>query len=112
MQPEEVGEVLNEYVVLVFTKEKKLVKDDLREGNVEFLSQVAIKKEEMLCVLKSIKIDRSLNSDGIYPRILRKEVVKMIDEEKVNDAVYVDFSKVFDRVPHGRLVQKVNSHGI
>ncbi|XP_069188028.1 zinc finger protein 583-like [Procambarus clarkii] len=27
-------------------------------------------------------------------------------------AVYLDFSKVFDRVPHGRLVKKIEGHGI
>eukprot|EP00061_Rhincodon_typus_P009006 g32134.t1 len=47
--PEEVGEILDKYFVSVFTKEKELVEDDLREGNVEFLSQVAMTKEEMLC---------------------------------------------------------------
>jgi len=26
--------------------------------------------------------------------------------------VYIDFRKAFDKVPHGRLVQKVRSHGI
>eukprot|EP00061_Rhincodon_typus_P010545 g34912.t1 len=55
-----------------FTKEKELVEDDLGEGSVEFLSQVAVKKEEVLCVLKGIKIDKSLDPDGIYPRILRE----------------------------------------
>ena len=41
-----------------------------------------------------------------------KEVTKMIDEDRAMDVVYMDFSKAFDKVPHGRLVQKVKSHGI
>eukprot|EP00061_Rhincodon_typus_P005477 g25029.t1 len=118
--------------MLIFTKEKELAEDDLREGSVDLLGQVAIKKEEVLCVLKSIKVDKSLGPDGIYPRILREareiagvltdifvsslatgeELTKMIDEEKAVDVVYMDFHKVFDKVPHGRLVQKVKSHGI
>ena len=41
-----------------------------------------------------------------------EEVTKMIDEGKAVDVVYMDFSKAFDKVLHGRLVQKVKSHGI
>ena len=37
--------------------------------------------------------------------------MKMIEGRAV-DVVYMDFSKAFDKVPHGRLVQKVKSHGI
>ena len=36
----------------------------------------------------------------------------MIDEGRAVDVVYMDFSKAFDKVPHGRLVQKVKLHGI
>eukprot|EP00061_Rhincodon_typus_P015388 g43029.t1 len=70
VEPDDVGEVLNEYFVSVFTKEKELVEDDVREGSVEYQSQVAIKKERVLCILKSMKVDRSPGPDGIYPRIL------------------------------------------
>ena len=41
-----------------------------------------------------------------------EEVTKMIDEGRAVDVVYMDFTKAFDKVPHGRLVQKVKSHGI
>eukprot|EP00061_Rhincodon_typus_P003807 g21019.t1 len=34
------------------------------------------------------------------------EVVKMMDEGKAVDAVYMDVSKAFDEAPYGRLVQK------
>jgi len=34
------------------------------------------------------------------------------DEGRTVDVVYMDFSKVFDKVPHGRLMQKVGRHGI
>eukprot|EP00061_Rhincodon_typus_P008006 g30223.t1 len=99
-EPEEVGDVLNEYFVSVFTKVKELVEDDLREGSIEFLSQVVIKKEAVLCVLKTIKVDKSLGPDTIYPRILGKEVMKLIDEGKAADVVDMDFSKAFNMVPH------------
>ncbi|XP_067884734.1 WD repeat-containing protein 54 isoform X2 [Heterodontus francisci] len=39
-------------------------------------------------------------------------VTKMIDEGRAVDVIYMDFSKAFDNVPHGRLVQKVKTHGI
>ena len=40
-----------------------------------------------------------------------EEVTKMIEGRAV-DVVYMDFSKAFDKVPHGTLVQKVKLHGI
>ena len=41
-----------------------------------------------------------------------EEVTRCVDEGSAVDVVYMDFSKAFDKVPHGRLVKKVNSHGI
>eukprot|EP00061_Rhincodon_typus_P009918 g33776.t1 len=41
-----------------------------------------------------------------------EEVMSMIDEGRAVDVVYMDFSKAFDRVPHGRLIQKVKLHGV
>ena len=39
-------------------------------------------------------------------------VTKKVDEGTAVDVVYMDFSKAFDKVPHGRLLHQVNSHGI
>ena len=39
-------------------------------------------------------------------------VTKKVDEGSAVDVVYMDFSKAFDKVPHGRLLHKVKSHGI
>ena len=36
----------------------------------------------------------------------------MIDEGKPLDVIYLDFSKPFDKVPHKRLLHKIESHGI
>ncbi|MDZ1603208.1 reverse transcriptase family protein, partial [Klebsiella pneumoniae] len=41
-----------------------------------------------------------------------EEVTKQVDEGKPVDVVYMDFSKAFDKVPHGRLMEKVRRHGI
>eukprot|EP00061_Rhincodon_typus_P015762 g43623.t1 len=95
VEREEVGEIRNKYFVLVFTKEKELMEDDLSEESIKFLSQVAIKKEEVLTIFQSIQ-----------------KVTKMFDERKAIDIVYMDVNKAFDKIRYGRLVQKVKSHGI
>eukprot|EP00061_Rhincodon_typus_P009703 g33394.t1 len=38
--------------------------------------------------------------------------MKITDDGRAVDVVYMDFGKAFDKIPHGRLVQKVKSHGI
>ena len=42
------------------------------------------------------------------------QVIDMYDTDnnKALDLVYLDFQKVFDKVPHERLMVKVNEHGI
>lgn len=40
------------------------------------------------------------------------EVYEAVDCDKAYDIIYLDFSKAFDRVPHERLVRKVQAHGI
>ena len=39
-------------------------------------------------------------------------VYEAVDKDKAYDIVYLDFSKAFDRVPHLRLLKKVEAHGI
>ena len=39
-------------------------------------------------------------------------ITKKIDEGSAVDVIYMDFSKAFDKVPHGRLLHKVKSHGV
>ena len=39
-------------------------------------------------------------------------MTKIIDEGRAVDKVYMDFSKTFDKVPHGRLLQKLKSDWI
>ena len=41
-----------------------------------------------------------------------EEVTRKVDEGRAVDVVYMDFSKAFDKVPHGRLVRKIQSLGI
>eukprot|EP00061_Rhincodon_typus_P006560 g27322.t1 len=132
MEPEEVGEVLNRYFASVFTKEKNVVDGECQEGFVDILESVKINKVVVLGVLKSIKVSKSPGPDGIYPRMLRvadddiagglyaifvsslvtgEEATKMIEGRMV-DVIYVDFNQAFDKVPHGKLIEKVKSDGI
>jgi len=41
-----------------------------------------------------------------------EEVTRIIDQGRAVDVVYMDFSKAFDKVPHGRLIQKGKSYVI
>ena len=41
-----------------------------------------------------------------------EHVTKCVDDGSAVDVVYMDFSKAFDKVPHGRLIKKANAHGI
>eukprot|EP00061_Rhincodon_typus_P010012 g33948.t1 len=69
MELEEVGEVLNEHFESVVIKEDM---DDvkIREGCVDVLQHVNIKKEVVLGVLKNIKVDETPGSVGTYSRIV------------------------------------------
>ena len=39
-------------------------------------------------------------------------VIKDLDLGNSVDVVYLDFAKAFDKVPHGRLIRKLEAHGI
>ena len=41
-----------------------------------------------------------------------EDVTKMLDEGLQVDVIYLDLSKAFDRVPHKRLLTKMEAHGI
>ena len=64
------GDVLNEYFVSVFTKEKDLVDDESGKGCVDSLSHFEIKKEEVLGFLRNIK-NKEQYSTGTGPSALQ-----------------------------------------
>ena len=39
-------------------------------------------------------------------------VTKQVDKGIPVDVAHIDFSKVFDKVPHNRLINKIRTHGI
>ena len=40
------------------------------------------------------------------------QVTRSIEEDECVDVIYLDFAKAFDKVPHGRLMEKLDKHGI
>ena len=40
------------------------------------------------------------------------EITKWVDDGSPVDVIYLDFQKAFDKVPHQRLILKLNSHGM
>eukprot|EP00061_Rhincodon_typus_P016353 g44530.t1 len=89
VEPQEVGDIVDEDVASVFTKEKDVDDGKISEGFVDIRGHVDIKMEEVLLILKNIK-----------------EVTNMIDEDRAVDVVCMDLTKAFDIAPHGQLVQK------
>jgi hypothetical protein len=41
-----------------------------------------------------------------------EKATKAVDNGKAFDAVFLDFAKAFDKVPHARLLEKMSAHGI
>ena len=44
--------------------------------------------------------------------VFQDKLTKIIDQGKSADIFYLDFAKVFDKVPHKRLIQKLKNKGI
>eukprot|EP00061_Rhincodon_typus_P004368 g22413.t1 len=119
-------------------KEKDMEDGEICVEHANMLGHFEIKKEVVLDLLKSIKVDKSPGPDGICPShwrgpgdwqvanvvpLLKKgnrdnpgncrsELTKVIDEDRSVDVVYMDFSEAFDKVPHDSLVRKIKMHGI
>eukprot|EP00061_Rhincodon_typus_P002530 g17814.t1 len=63
-------EILNKYFASVFTVEKDMEARKLGEINSDLLKNVHVTEEEVLDVLKHIKLGKSQGPDQVYPRTL------------------------------------------
>ena len=91
-----------------------------------------ISSTSQICkVLESILCDNIVNHLNIHTLLLQsqhgftkgkscltnlllflEDITKAVDEGKPLDVIYLDFAKAFDKVPHLRLLHKIESHGI
>eukprot|EP00061_Rhincodon_typus_P005258 g24540.t1 len=101
------GETLNEYFASVFTVKKDMEGVEHGDLNSDILKNVHITEEEVLDVVKCIKVDKSRDLIKYIQDKNRKNcrcwVVKKIAEGRAVGLIYKDISKAFDKVPHGRL---------
>eukprot|EP00061_Rhincodon_typus_P005747 g25627.t1 len=71
-------EILNEYFALVFTQEKDMDDSEVCVEHTHMLGHFEIKKEVVLGLLKSIKVDKSTGPDGIQPSLLREAIEEIV----------------------------------
>lgn len=62
---EDVGKVLNKSLSFVFSKEKDMEGSEIHVWSTNMLGQFEIKKQVVIGILKSIKVDKSPETDGI-----------------------------------------------
>eukprot|EP00061_Rhincodon_typus_P004053 g21634.t1 len=77
------GEILNEYFLSVCTIQKGRDAREPGDINSDALKRFRITEEEVLEVLKPIKVDKSLGPDEVYPRTLceaREEIAVTLAE--------------------------------
>eukprot|EP00061_Rhincodon_typus_P006289 g26780.t1 len=88
----------------------------LREARKEIagaLTKISLATGEVLenwRVDNVVSLFKKENRDN--PGNYRPEVTKMLDEGRAVDVVYMDLRMAFDKVLHGRLIQKIKMHGI
>eukprot|EP00061_Rhincodon_typus_P008235 g30672.t1 len=87
---QDMGEILNEYFSIVFTVEKDMKTWELGEVSGDILGTAHVTVEKVLGVLECMKVENSPGPDQFFDEVTRK-----VDE----DIVYMDLSKVFDKVP-------------
>eukprot|EP00061_Rhincodon_typus_P002558 g17885.t1 len=83
------GEILNEYIALVFTKEKDMEDSEICVEHTNTLGQLQVNKEVVLDLLKNIKVDKSPGPNGIYSRFLRQK----------REQIYGALTKIFVSSP-------------
>ena len=77
----------------------------LREKIVEFLEKNNIIRDSQHCFCNKRSSLTNL-LDFLH------DIYEMYEEGRAVDIIYLDFQKVFDKVPHRKLLNKVESHVI
>eukprot|EP00061_Rhincodon_typus_P014985 g42403.t1 len=84
-------------------------------GMTRDVESLVKKKMEAYAMYRKLKSNKALEEYKGGRKELKQEiskekmmeVTKMVDEGKVVDVIYTGFTKAFDKVPHGRLVQTI-----
>eukprot|EP00061_Rhincodon_typus_P007384 g29032.t1 len=120
------GEVPDDWrkanVVLLFKKGRRDIPQNYRPVNVtsvivKLLEKILRRKIYSHLEANGLISDRQhgfVQGRSYFTNLIEffEDVMEIIDEGKAVDVVYMDFIKAFDKVPHGKLVQKMKSHGI
>ncbi|XP_069186333.1 zinc finger protein 30-like [Procambarus clarkii] len=109
---------MNNYTMVVYTSKKPFECPECRK---RFSNHRKMDKHMMVCTGEKPDECPKIKKGFVITYLICKKnrILKPVIFPKVsqlvgisNIAVYLEFSKVFDRVPHGRLVKKVEGHGI
>ncbi|XP_069940464.1 lactosylceramide 4-alpha-galactosyltransferase-like [Cherax quadricarinatus] len=90
------------------------------------LANIAVTRDMVIKQINKLKQNKSQGPDELFSRhgftrgrfcltnslTFFNRTFEAVDSDKEYDIVYLDFSKAFDRVPHKRLLRKVEAHGI
>ncbi|XP_059826353.1 uncharacterized protein LOC132394340 [Hypanus sabinus] len=77
MEPQEMGEILNGFFASVFTKETGKKSMEIRQINREVMELIQIKEEEVLAILRQIRVDKSPGPDRVFLRTLKETKVEI-----------------------------------
>ncbi|RMB95392.1 hypothetical protein DUI87_28113 [Hirundo rustica rustica] len=130
---EEKVEVLNASFASVFSGKTACPQDTcppgLVDGVMEQNGPPVIQEEAVRELLSCLDIRKSMDPDGIHPRVMRKLadeqssspsfthspgslVTHLVDAGKALDVFYLDFSKAFDSLSHSTLLEKLAACGL
>jgi hypothetical protein len=109
-------------VTPIFKKGSKTAPENYRPVSLTSVSCKVLEsliKDEMLNHLKKHKLIRK-SQHGFLPgrscttNLLEflEKATQAVDNGEAFDAVFLDFAKAFDKVPHARLLKKLRAHGI
>ena len=77
MEPKEMGEILNGFFASVFTEETGMEATEIGQTSREVMEPLQIEGEEVLAVLRQIRVDKSPGPDRVFPRTLREASVEL-----------------------------------